>query len=45
MSAPRFVVTGAASGIGAATLAALKAAGRRCLAIDRKPLPDEEFLT
>jgi NAD(P)-dependent dehydrogenase (short-subunit alcohol dehydrogenase family) len=45
MSVPRFVVTGAASGIGAATLAALKGAGRRCLAIDRKPLPDEEFLT
>jgi NAD(P)-dependent dehydrogenase (short-subunit alcohol dehydrogenase family) len=44
MSASRFVVTGAASGIGAATLAALKAAGRRCLAIDRKPLPGEEFL-
>jgi hypothetical protein len=44
MSASRFIVTGAASGIGAATLAALKAAGHRCLAIDRKPLPGEEFL-
>jgi NAD(P)-dependent dehydrogenase (short-subunit alcohol dehydrogenase family) len=44
MSTPRFVVTGAASGIGAATLAALKAAERRCLAIDRKPMPGEEFL-
>jgi cytochrome P450/NAD(P)-dependent dehydrogenase (short-subunit alcohol dehydrogenase family) len=44
MSAPRFVVTGAASGIGAATLAALKAAGRRCLAIDRNPMPGEDFL-
>jgi NAD(P)-dependent dehydrogenase (short-subunit alcohol dehydrogenase family) len=44
MSALRFVVTGAASGIGAATLVALKAAGHRCLAIDRKPMPAEEFL-
>jgi NAD(P)-dependent dehydrogenase (short-subunit alcohol dehydrogenase family) len=44
MSALRYVVTGAASGIGAATLAALKAAGRRCLAIDRNPVPGEEFL-
>lgn len=44
MSVPRFVVTGAASGIGAATLAALKAAGHRCLAIDRNPMPGEEFL-
>jgi NAD(P)-dependent dehydrogenase (short-subunit alcohol dehydrogenase family) len=44
MSAPRFVVTGAASGIGAATLAALKAAGRRSLAIDRNPMPGEDFL-
>jgi NAD(P)-dependent dehydrogenase (short-subunit alcohol dehydrogenase family) len=44
MSAPLFVVTGAASGIGAATHAALKAAGHRCLAIDRNPLPGKEFL-
>src|ERR1700741_2019756 len=44
MSALRFIVTGAASGIGAATLVALKAAGHRCLAIDRKPMPAEEFL-
>ena len=44
MSALRFVVTGAASGIGAATLASLKDAGHRCLAIDRNMLPREEFL-
>src|ERR1700736_6501661 len=44
MSALRYVVTGAASGIGAATLAALKAAGHRCLAVDRNLTPGEEFL-
>jgi NAD(P)-dependent dehydrogenase (short-subunit alcohol dehydrogenase family) len=44
MSALRYVVTGAASGIGAATLAALKAAGHRCLAVDRNLMPGEEFL-
>jgi len=44
MSTPRFVVTGAASGIGAATLAAIEAAGHRCLAIDRNLLPGKEFL-
>ena len=45
MTALRYVVTGAASGIGAATLAALEAAGHRCLAIDRNPAPGEEFLS
>jgi NAD(P)-dependent dehydrogenase (short-subunit alcohol dehydrogenase family) len=45
MSAPRIVVTGAASGIGAATLAALKAAGHRCIAVDRKRVPGEDFRT
>ena len=44
MSTPRFVVTGAASGIGAATLAAIEAAGHRCLAIDRNLPPGKEFL-
>lgn len=44
MSALRIVVTGAASGIGAATLAALTAAGHRCIAVDRNRTPDEDFL-
>ena len=44
MSTPQFVVTGAASGIGAATLAVLEAAGHRCLAIDRNLIPGKEFL-
>jgi NAD(P)-dependent dehydrogenase (short-subunit alcohol dehydrogenase family) len=44
MSTPRFVVTGAASGIGAATLAALEATGHHCLAIDRNLMPGKEFL-
>jgi NAD(P)-dependent dehydrogenase (short-subunit alcohol dehydrogenase family) len=44
MSTPRFVVTGAASGIGAATLAAIETAGYRGLAIDRNLPPGKQFL-
>jgi NAD(P)-dependent dehydrogenase (short-subunit alcohol dehydrogenase family) len=38
------VVTGAASGIGAAVFAALKVSGRACLGIDRNAVPGSEIL-
>jgi NAD(P)-dependent dehydrogenase (short-subunit alcohol dehydrogenase family) len=37
MTSPSFIVTGAASGIGAATIAVLRAAGYDCISIDRVP--------